>query len=106
MGIYNKNQRFIQEIPAVISSQPIDIKQLAEELAKHMKVEEAKKVEEKINRDNFNDSKTLESLANSMLVSRNDKESNMGDMSKNTVEIKNDNKDTNNTIDLLSGLDD
>ena len=106
MGIYNKNQRFIQETPAIVSSQPIDIKQLAEELAKHMKVEEIKKTEEKIKRDNFDESKTLENLANSMLINRNDKESNMGDMSKNTIEIRNNNNETNNTIDLLSGLDD
>jgi hypothetical protein len=56
--------------------------------------------------DTFDSTKTLENLAKSMLVNRNETESNMGDMSKNTVVTKNDNKDTNNTIDLLSGLDD
>jgi hypothetical protein len=56
--------------------------------------------------DTFNDSKTLESLAKSMLVSRNETESNMGSMDKNIVITKNDNKETDNTIDLLSGLED
>ncbi len=56
--------------------------------------------------DTFDSTKTLENLDKSMLVNRNETESNMGDMSKNTVVTKNDNKDTNNTIDLLSGLDD
>lgn len=56
--------------------------------------------------DTFDSSKTLESLAKSMLVSRNETESNMGDMGKNTIITKNDNKNTNNTINLLSDLDD
>ena len=56
--------------------------------------------------DDFDDSKTLEGLAKSMLVSRNETESNMGDMSKHTVETKRDDKETNGTIDLLSNLDD
>ena len=56
--------------------------------------------------DTFDSTKTLENLAKSMLVNRNETESNMGDMTKNTVVTKNDNKDTNNTIDLLSDLDD
>lgn len=56
--------------------------------------------------DDFDDSKTLEGLAKSMLVSRNETESNMGDMSKNTIETKRDDKETNGTIDLLSNLDD
>ena len=56
--------------------------------------------------DDFDDSKTLEGLAKSMLVSRNETESNMGDMSRHTVETKRDDKETNGTIDLLSNLDD
>jgi hypothetical protein len=59
-----------------------------------------------ITEDTFDSTKTLENLAKSMLVNRNETESNMGDMTKNTVVTKNDNKDTNNTIDLLSDLDD
>ena len=106
MGIYSKDHRYIQEVPQ-IPSQVIDIKQLAEELAKHMRVEEEKKKEEKIKREiSFDESKTMENIANSMLLNRDEKESNMGDMSKNIIETKSDNKETNNTIDLLSGLDD
>jgi len=56
--------------------------------------------------DDFDESKTLEDLAKSMLVSRNETDCNMGDMSKNTIETKRDDKETNGTIDLLSNLDD
>ena len=110
MGVYQKGQndqtRFIQQVVQP-SSQPIDVKQLAEELSKYMKEKEVKEKEEKIRREiAFDESKTMESIANSMLVTREDKESNMGDMSKNTIETKSDNKETNNTIDLLSQLPD
>jgi len=57
-------------------------------------------------KDTFDESKTLENIAKSMLINRNEKESNINDISKNIVEIKKDNKETNNTINLLSDLDD
>ncbi len=60
----------------------------------------------KYTRSTFDESKTLEKIANSMLVDREKKESNIENVNKNTIEIKKDNRETSSTIDLLSNLDD
>ena len=107
-----------QEIRVVekVVEKDVDIQILAEAMAKALLnhfphgIQGQQNIQQKLNNnpmgDTFDDSKTLENLAKSMLVNRNEKESNMGEMEKNTVITKNDNKETNNTIDLLSGLDD
>ena len=54
--------------------------------------------------DDFDSSKTLERLADSMSVHGSDSESNFGDLGKVKTTKKNE-KDVQNTIDLLSNID-
>ena len=58
-----------------------------------------------INKDNFDDSNSLRELAKTMSVSKDVNDSNLKGLGV-TKEIKKDNKETNNTIDLLSKLGD
>ena len=54
--------------------------------------------------DSFDSSKTLQRLATQMLVERGDSETNFENLG-NVKKTKRDQKDVDNTIDLLSGLD-
>ena len=54
--------------------------------------------------DGFDDSKTLERLADTMVIQKGDSESNFSDLGK-VKENKKDQKDVQKTIDLLSDID-
>lgn len=54
--------------------------------------------------DDFDNSKTLERLADNMIVQGGDSESNFNDLGKVKINKK-DKKDVQSTIDLLSGID-
>jgi len=55
--------------------------------------------------DDFNDTSSLDHLAKTMVIQRGEKSSNFDDLG-GVKETTKDNKQTNNTIDLLSGLED
>ena len=73
MGDYTKNRDIVKFItdnaplpPApATSSQPIDVKQLAEELSRYMKKEEEKKVEARLQEDN---EKIMSKLSEKMIL--------------------------------------
>jgi hypothetical protein len=109
MGDYTKNRdivKFVTDntpppVPAT-SSQPLDVKQLAEELSKYMKKEEEKKVEARLQDDN---EKVMSKLSERMIVQRGNKESNFNDLG-NMEEITKRTEDVDKTIDLLKNLGD
>jgi hypothetical protein len=93
----------------------VDISELAQAMAKalvnhlpqiNQSPLQVQSDQNKYTKSTFDESKTLEKIANSMLVDREEKESNIENVNKNTIEIKKDNKETSSTIDLLSNLDD
>lgn len=109
MGDYTKNRDIVKFITdntppptSTPSSQPIDVKQLAEELSRYMKKEEEKKVEARLQEDN---EKIMNKLSEKMIVQRGNQESNFNELGK-MEEITKKTEDVDKTIDLLKNLGD
>lgn len=96
-------ERIIEKQP-IAQSQPIDINALVTAIKQAI---QAQSTNIGIP-DEFDNSKTLEQLANSMIVQRNKNESNFDNLGNehHTKTSKKEKKEVQKTIDLLSNLDD
>jgi hypothetical protein len=120
MPDYNNNPKDKKEIIEKLVEREfsIDLNLLSQHISKALEVK-FEKLEDKLSKqgsnyvfnenkekdDGFDSTKTMDKLAEQMLVERGDNQANFKDLG-NIKTTKRDNKELDNTIDLLSGLDD